>query len=328
MYRTILVPLDGSAWSEQALPLACEIARRSAAAVHLVRVYQPIIEVRLGGSTLADVPIVEDSWNEERRQQELDDLQARAQELVHSAGVQVSAHVLDGPVAATLADYIEESGVDLVVLTTHGRGGVARVWLGSVVDSLVRHVRTPLLVVRPHEDVDGEPVYSAPRRLMIPLDGSPWAEQVIMPAMELGRLFGAESVLLRVVEPLRAHGYAPGINLAELTAEATESLCGAARQYLETVAARLRAVDMPVTTRVILGSHPARAILRDAQEHAIDLVAMATHSRGGIARMLLGSIADKVLRGADTPVLILRPTDALEDDPAETGSDQSPVESR
>lgn len=314
MYRTILVPLDGSAWSEQALPLACEIARRSAAAVHLVRVYIPLVEVRLGGSILADVPIVEESWNEERRQQELAELQARAQELSHTAGVQVSAHVLDGPVAATLADYIEESGADLVVLTTHGRGGLARVWLGSVVDALVRHVRTPLLVVRPQDGPAGEAAFSSPRSLMIPLDGSPWAEQVIEPAMDLGRLFGAECTLLQVVEPLRAHGYVPGGDMAELTAEATESLCSAARQYLESVAARLRAVDIPVTTRVILGSHAARAILNDAQAHTVDLLAMATHSRGGIARLFLGSVADKVLRGAEMPVLIIRPNGLDEQD--------------
>jgi nucleotide-binding universal stress UspA family protein len=309
MYRTIVVPLDGSTWSEQALPVACDIARRSQAELRLVRVYVPIVEVTLGGTILADVPIVDEAWNDERRQQERDELRAKADEVACQTGLTVSSHLLDGPVAATLASYIAESGAGLVVLTTHGRGGLARVWLGSVVDALVRHSHTPMLVIRPDDGISAEPSRRSPSRILIPLDGSAWSEQVIAPAVELGRLFGAEYTLLQVVEPLHIHGYAPGVDLAEMAAEATESLCRGARHYLESVAPRIRAADLGVRVRVNLSDHAARAILDEAQARSIDLIAIATHSRRGLARTFLGSVADKVLRGSDVPVLILRPAD-------------------
>jgi nucleotide-binding universal stress UspA family protein len=312
MYRTIVVPLDGSFWSEQALPLACDIAGRAHAELQLVRVYVPSVEAKLGATTLADVPIVDDAWNDERRQQEREELQARADEVASHTGISVSTHLLDGPVAATLATYTAQSGADLVVLTTHGRGGLARVWLGSVVDSLVRQIHIPLLTVRPR-DTSAEPSRRLPAHILIPLDGSVWAEQAIAPAMDLGRLLGAKCTLFQVVEPLHTHGYAPGIDLAELAAEATETLCTTARQYLEGVASRIRAADLAVSVRVNLSDNAARAILDEAQAGSIDLVAMATHSRGGLARTLLGSVADKVLRGSDVPVLIFRPADTIYD---------------
>ena len=123
----------------------------------------------------------------------------------------------------------------------------------------------------------------------------------------LGRPMRATFTLVRVVEPFVVHGYSPLGQLAEVAEQATSALCDEAKQYLERVAERLRAEDVVVSTRVIIADHPASAILNDAREHGADLIMMATHGRGGLARLLIGSVADKVLRGADSPVLLFQP---------------------
>jgi nucleotide-binding universal stress UspA family protein len=305
MYHTIIVPLDGSTWSEQALPLASALARRLHAAVQLVRVHIPIVDVMLDGDILGDIQAIDQRWDEQLRQEALDHLMTKAQAIAAEAGVKVSVHLLDGPVAATLAGYIDGIGHSMVVLTSHGRGGLARVWRGSVADALVRRVRAPLIVIRP-QDTQATPEAEL-RHVLIALDGSRWAEEVIPAALEIGRPFDADYTLLQVVEPLVAHTYAPVAGMAELEKEASKGLCADAQHYLEAIAERLREQGVTVTTRTVLSRHPARAILEHAGAHDFDLVAMATHGRGSVGRVFLGSSADKVLRGSQAPVLMLRP---------------------
>ena len=124
--------------------------------------------------------------------------------------------------------------------------------------------------------------------LLVPLDGSPLAEQVLPAALELAGLMEGRCTLLRVVGPGAAA-------LAE------------AEAYLERVASRLRADGTRIQTRVVLARHAAEAILEQVRAHGHDLVALATHGHGGARRVLLGSVADKVIRGASAPVLVYRP---------------------
>ena len=307
MNRTMLVPLDGSTWSEHALPIAGMIARSSGATVHLVHVYVPIVSVSVGGYGIGGVPIVDDSWNAERREQANVYLKAQVQKLGTECDGSTTTAILDGPVIEALAEHIALISPDLVVMTTHGRGGLARLWLGSVADGLVHHSTVPILLVRPHEHT-AEPQPGWPfKQILAPLDGSTLAEQILEPALMLGRPMRATYTLVRVVEPFVAHGYSPLGQLAEVAEQATSALCDEAKQYLERVAERLRAEDVVVSTRIIIADHPASAILNDAREHGADLITMATHGRGGLARLLIGSVADKVLRGADSPVLLFQP---------------------
>lgn len=307
MNRTVLVPLDESSWSEHALPPAAMIARSSGAIVRLVSVYVPIVSIYAGGYDLGSVPVVDQSWNAERREQANAYLMAQAHTLGTEFDVPATAGILDGPVVEALAEHITLISPELVVMTTHGRGGLARLWLGSVADGLVRHSTVPILLVRPHEGAS-EPGSAQPfKHILAPLDGSELAEQILEPALRLGKSMQAAYTLVQVVEPLMVHGYSPLGQLAEVGEQATTAMCDEAKQYLERVAERLRAEDVVVSTRVILADHPASAILHDAREHGADLIALATHGRGGLVRLLIGSVADKVLRGADSPVLLYRP---------------------
>jgi nucleotide-binding universal stress UspA family protein len=199
--------------------------------------------------------------------------------------------------------------VDLVVMTTHGRGPFSRFWLGSVADEFLRRAPVPVLLVRPQEtkpDLGREP---ALRHVLVPLDGSPLAEQILGPAVSLGSLTRADYTLLRVVPPPMFGVYdAGGFAISPVEEPSLEEQRSHAEAYLDKVAERLRAKSLPVRTQVIVGRQPSEAILEEAQTQAIDLIALATHGLQGLQRLLLGSVADKVIRGASIPVLVYRPT--------------------
>jgi nucleotide-binding universal stress UspA family protein len=213
----------------------------------------------------------------------------------------------NGSVAGTLARYVETSKIDLVVMTTHGRGGLARAWLGSVADALVRCSPVPSLLVRPGESAPDIAQTPQLKRIMIPLDGSTLSEQILESAVELGGLTEAEYILLRAAEPFVLVGYAPLAQASRLDLKLTQEGLAAAQRYLDRVAERLRAEGHPARTRALLAEQPAVAILDEVRLQDADLIAMTTHGRSGLARLLLGSVADKVLRGSTLPVLLQRP---------------------
>jgi nucleotide-binding universal stress UspA family protein len=311
MYRSLLVPLDGSPFGEQALPLALSLARRAGAALHLVHVIPPV--PALYAEALLATPGLEDI--RPRQQTYLDDLANRLRSL---APVAVHTAVLDGGPGPTLQDHAGVVEPDLVVLTTHGRGPLRRFWLGSVADYLVRHLDVPVLLLRPHEASINWTTDPAPRHILLPLDGSALAEEMIEPVVALASLCGADFLLLRAIRPVmpvplgrEEGGMGPTVErLIEQIRSIHEQLHKEAESYLEGVAQRLRSRGLQVKTRVAVEEQPALAILHEANPPAIDLVALQTHGRGSLARLLLGSVADKVIRGAAVPVLVRRPTRA------------------
>jgi nucleotide-binding universal stress UspA family protein len=175
--------------------------------------------------------------------------------------------------------------------------------------ALSEHAKGPaaVLLIRPQEtapDPTQEPIL---RHVSIPLDGSALAEQVVEPAVALGQLLGADFTLLRIVKPVLFAGHDPTmLGDPALGQPMTEQLQAEAPTYLEGVAARLRARSLRVQTRVVVNMQPAVAILEQSLEPPNGVIALATHGRGGMTRALLGSVADKVVRGAMMPVLVCR----------------------
>jgi nucleotide-binding universal stress UspA family protein len=143
------------------------------------------------------------------------------------------------------------------------------------------------------------------QHVLIPLDGSTLAEGVLEPAVALGKLMQAEYTLLQTIE-VPILGYAPAAQVAGLDDQILEQWRVEAQAYLDQVAEHMRAQGLAVRVSVMVGQ-AAPAILDYARDHVVDVIAMATHGRGGAARMLLGSVADKVVRGAGAPVLLYRP---------------------
>jgi nucleotide-binding universal stress UspA family protein len=216
----------------------------------------------------------------------------------------VTGATLDGPVAEALETHIDQSGADLVVVTTHGRGPMSRFWLGSVADHLMRRLHLPVLLVRP---TAGSPPPPAFKRIMVTLDGSPFAECAIDSAVALGTPFDAEYALVMVVEPPMPIADPSGLMVVPTAPDAEKQLQAAAATYLETQAQRLRTRGLTVTTHPINGQGAAATILAQADTLRADLVAIASHGAGGFERLVVGSVADQVIRGSTHPTFVVRP---------------------
>lgn len=299
-YRSLFVPLDGSPFAEQALPLALSIARNAGALLRVGLVHHPVPAL----ATALEVPEIEAQLDQESRQREQGYLNGVVERLRHEANVPVTALLLDGPVADALEEEIEKSGTDLVVMTTHGRGPLSRFWLGSVADQLMRRLHTSVLLVRPAGERSIEPRL---RRILIALDGSPFAEQAIGAATALGMPFDAEFVLLMVVEPTLPVADPAGLMILPVSPDTEQKRCSAAEQYLSGLAGRLRSEGVTVTTHVAADAVATAAILERAEALHADLVALASHGAGGFERLVIGSVADKVIRGSLHPTLVVRP---------------------
>jgi nucleotide-binding universal stress UspA family protein len=191
--------------------------------------------------------------------------------------------------------HAEAIDARLVVMATHGRGGLERAWLGSVADDLVRRSPIPLLLLRPGADAATSAVRV--RRILVPLDGSVLAETILEPALDLARLDPEAQLVLLTVIPPESPGFGP-----------------ATRAWLDGVAHRIHATGVRVRTRVESGAPVARAILEVALQEETDLLALATHGRSGLLRLALGSVADHLLRRSHVPILLQRPAAAVADE--------------
>jgi nucleotide-binding universal stress UspA family protein len=302
--RRIMVPLDGSTFAESALATALLAARTLRAELHLVQVHEWRLPAADSSVWLQADPAIDANLRVEEEAY----LRGLADRCAAEAGVRVRSELIDGTVVAALADYTRDADIDFVIMTTHGRGGISRVWLGSVADALVRACDRPIVLVRPR-DGDAGTAVTAPRRILVPLDGSDHSEAVIEHAVALGSAFDARFTLLHTL-PIASAG-ADGGALRPLALEATRAQRRLANGYMEEVAARLRRLGFTVETIVRDHAVPALAILDEAERTPATLIAMATHGRGGWSRIALGSVADKVLRASPAPVLLYRPPPAL-----------------
>jgi nucleotide-binding universal stress UspA family protein len=252
-----------------------------------------------------------DWWSDAVLQEEKDYLEAIAAQIKETSGITPVVETREGRVADVIRRHAGNVGADLIVMTTHGRTGLSRLWLGSVADAVVRQDSMPVLMVRPEErsiEMDEHPLYS---HVLIPLDGSTAAELALEDAVSLGGLAHARYTLARVVAPVLVpvHSYAMSGAAVRPDEDATSAEMQAAREYLEQQAARLGETGLRVQTTVRLGGHPAETVLSVARDVQADLIAMCTH-RHGAARFIMGSVADKVLRGGDLPLLLMRPRGA------------------
>ncbi|HLW64947.1 MAG TPA: universal stress protein [Gemmataceae bacterium] len=308
MFQSIFVPLDGSPLGEHALPWAVTIARKAKAALRLCHVHPQATEVVLEASPFYDEEL---KFKLKTRQRAyMDDLAQRLQPLLGKA----PEVILDeGDVAEKLRQKAQKTGADLVVMSSLGRGPMGRLFLGSVTDELLRTMTLPMLIVHPHSEKVDVTAEMKARHILLPLDGSPFADQILEPAAKMAQVMGSELTLLRAVPPLPvleppiAGAYPPNLDaMLQRLEETQQQLMQSARQELDRTAAQLQARVKAVQIRVI-ENMPADEILQSAKPPAIDMVALATHGRRGLARVFLGSVSDKVIRGSHVPILVVRP---------------------
>jgi nucleotide-binding universal stress UspA family protein len=306
MFSRIVVPLDGSPFGEHALRHAVAIAQPAGASIELVHVHIP---ERFDGAPESitafryqDVIGFEAAVDAALLRAEADRLAERAQRLGQETGIAVTSRVVAGRVASALEHEAEAFHADLIVMATHARGGYDRVRLGSVGDTVARIATMPILFVRP-PDEDRAAAAPAFRSILVPLDGSAFSEHILEPALALARLFGARLSIFHLL-PYAA----PTLHLSpRLSAEAVRARSAAGADYLDEVLARVAARFPSVDGEIAANGQPATAILDAAAHRNADIVAMATHGKGGVTRLLFGSTTDAVMQASHRPMLVARP---------------------
>jgi nucleotide-binding universal stress UspA family protein len=301
--RSVLVPLDGSPFAEQALPWAAAIAGAARARLRLTLVHQSPSPPPLDEATGRLYTRIELSLRKVQREY----LAKVADQVRREHGVQVAKVTLQGTPAPALARYVGEMDPEIVVMTTHGAGGIRRAWLGSVADQLVRSLEIPMLVIRPRE-VDQVPAgVAALQEILVALDGSRRAEAALAPAATLALLLRAKLALVRVVQPVVPFTDPVRPFPLGFDEELTRLSRAEAQDYLDDVAESLNAAGVPASAAAVVASSAFEAIQDAARAPGTGMIALATRGRGGLPRMVLGSVADKLVRGGELPVLVTRP---------------------
>jgi nucleotide-binding universal stress UspA family protein len=281
MTLTILVPLDGSALAGRALPYAVGLAT----AMH----GRLVIAHARTAPGRSDAP----GFDPEATAAAL-----REQGLTAEARLVYCRRADDA--AGALLQAARDAEADLIVMSTHGRGGLTRLVLGSVADRLFGRAEVPVLLVTSGCPTDWASDHGL--QILVPVDGSELAEAAIEPAVKLAALVDAEILLVRIVSSIMHVRHRHGRTL--LSSGDFEERDDA-WQYLTRMADRVRQAGCRVSIWVLAGS-AASTIAAAARTERMDLIAMTTHGRGGLSRFLLGSVADGVLRRSSVPVLLVR----------------------
>lgn len=322
MFKRILVPLDGSALAEQAIPTAGRIARATGGTVVLLRAILPPVDYRYGPYMLQPSFTVLDQDVQEPLQEATHYLE-RIATSSYLAGVKTEVVVETGSAAPMIFSVTEEKDIDLIVMCTRGETGLKRWVLGSVAQKVARHAPVPVLVLHQHSTIAGpHPHMERPLRVLVPLDGSALAKAALKPAAQLVAAMAAPGQgamhLVRVVK----HDTLPREVLDPVT---KERVLHKAKTYLASVSGHVREaiaseLKLAVTWSVALDTDAADAIIgmaengEDAEGAGVfgrcNFIALATHGRGGLQRWAMGSVTERVLAGTTLPVLIVRPQPA------------------
>ena len=311
MYSKIIVPLDGSDLSEQAMPYAELVARSLDVPIELVNAYDILPPGLLGGSNRQAVISSMDESARQRAFTSLDNQRHRLQ----AAGISVNVTAQRGPAADVIVAAAGAEPDALVVMSTHGRSGISRWVMGSVTDKVLHTIPNPMLIVRASVVGPAAPESSL-KSVMVPLDGSALSELAVSHAISVAGALSAVITLLRIT-PTEAHyrqqlgmvtpemGAVPNVDLADPADLAGEDADETAA-YLADVQNRMT-IDHAhgVSTQHIVNDNVAQAIIDHAGGQPT-LVVMTTHGRSGVGRMVLGSVTDRVVRHSNLPVLVIR----------------------
>jgi nucleotide-binding universal stress UspA family protein len=300
MRQPLLVPLDGSDHAEAALPWAAHLARTRDWQLQLVQaarlptppsagmlgeemspgLYQEILSAETEGATEYLTGV---------RQRLLGDV------------ADVETHVRVGAPDEVILDLADELGAAAIVMASHVHSGLMRVLLGSVTERIVHHATIPVLVVRAAPDKPA-PV-PALDRVLVPLDGSPFAERALDIADGLVA-DGGTLILVRADYPVEQIVSGSETMITVEDRDATANEVSEDQDYLKRIAAAHSQAGRTVQTATTIDD-PADAILKTAREQQANLIVMSTHGQSGLSRLFLGSVADKVVRHAEVPVLLV-----------------------
>ena len=296
----VLIPLDGSRVAEHALVYVEALRALGESKVRLLSVVDESEDFHALNTT-------------EAREREVNLLSTYLREVaadLHThAGVEVETKVVCGPPGTSVLAEAQEYKPDLLMISSHGRSGVARWRIGSVADKVIRGASCNVLVVGPRATANeawiDTHIMPPFRSVLVPLDGSALAEKALEVARRISTTYGSTLHLVRAVTvPVMADGMG---SEAMYAPQLLDAMVDGARDYVAQVAQKL-GPSIIVKTEVELGA-PAILLADYATAHDIDLIVMTTHGRGGLARTALGSVTDRLL-GSPAPVLVVRASPA------------------
>jgi len=314
MNTKILVPLDGSISAERALPYLHWLALPEATEVVLVSVIDPAYNVY--GTMNFTMPDLLTSIQADTEKY----LQLQSTQL-QKEGYKVTAKMRVGNPAGEILAIAKKHNVDMIAMATHGRSVLMRWILGSVAERVISEATVPIFLVREGCAVSG----TQPARIMVPLDGSEFAEQALTTATIIAKRMKSELYLLNAIDG----SVSANTNLYVETQGELDDVISEWREdmgaYLASKAEHLRTEGVVTQTRMVLDD-PATAIEDIATLEEVSLIVMSTHGRTGLQRWLYGSVANEALHKVNSPLLLVRPSIALsENSPANTNEMQVPV---
>lgn len=293
MLERILIPLDGSDLSEEVLPFAATLARGCNSLIVLVNVVD--VGEFATASGVMHGHLVSDLIEHSRQWAESYLITVR--DRLKGEGLVATTRVAVGAPADGIITQADANGAGLIAMSTHGRSGLARWTLGSVAEKVLREAGTPLLLYR----ATGEDRIGALGSLLLPLDGSPAAEQAVPLATYLTKTL---AVPLTIARAIPTTVFALADDEDQMT-EVLEAVEGEARDYLDQKTAEFLAQGLQVQSKFLQGD-PAGELIALAKRMPDCMVVMSTAGRTGITRMVLGSVADRMVRHGHRPVVLVR----------------------
>jgi nucleotide-binding universal stress UspA family protein len=313
MFRHILIPLDGSGLAECAVSCAVAFGRTFGARVTLLRV----LEKTQNAECLQSIDPLDWSMYKREATTYLTELGARFE----AEGIESDLMVKEGHPAQRIIEAIQEKGIDLMVVSSHGRSGLSGWSAGSVFQKIILRARISIMIVRSHHYGEKDP--SAPfgfSRIMVPLDGSKRSEFALPPAANLAHAHNAELILAHVVNMPEMPRW------TQLTQEDTELVNRLVERNREEMGKHFETVlpRLPVEARTLVETSDDAALrLHElVQEQKADLVVLSAHGYSGKSRWSFGSIAHTFIAYGVTPLLLVQdfPRDKIEPTEAEAAA--------
>jgi nucleotide-binding universal stress UspA family protein len=299
MYNKILVPLDGSAVAEQALPYARLLAAKLKVPAELLGVIDPAV---ISASGLTHNPRYVGRLTEEGRRASESYL-ARVSKTFPEKFVTASVEV--GKPEEVIIEKAAEGKETLVAMATHGRSGMSRWLLGSIAEKVLRGGTNHLLLIRSGEGGSGDGGVKL-ETIVVALDSSTLAETVLRDITDLAKLLRLNVILAHAYElPLSAYYGAEDyydLHYRNLAARLKDE----ARKYLDGKVQELKGRGLAKVSSVLLEGPAAEEIIAFTRSEPNSLLAMCTHGYSGVKRWVLGSVTEKVVRHSGDPVLVVR----------------------
>jgi len=286
MWEKILVPLDGSELAELAFPYAEELARAFGSEIILLHVSEP-----------------DESHYRHMHELYMKEVADRVGERFKN----VRAVVVSGKPADEIIGYAEKNGIGLVVITSHGRSGIMSWAMGSIASKLLQGIDLPVLLVRAAGPGQKTESRSLLGRILVPLDSSEAGEAAVDYAGELMSRLEAEVILFEVVSSGQHIRSVGGLDYIRYPDEQLAMFKREAEEYLGGVYRRLKGGKGSIRVELKVGAvDVGQEILRFAEENEVSLIAISSHGHSGIEKWVFGSIANKVVQGSKTQVLLVK----------------------